>query len=143
LKKIDYQDNYRFITDSQFFKNELMSMPGLNTLTDQESNFDFLYNSLTNNNYSKFLRFSNNSNYKDYFYYNFLFLFSDKYSIPEIKKIAKFYGIEYTDEDYEAIYSEERESWLDYYAILTSEDDLDESELILDYVVEDEAGIEG
>lgn len=101
LKKIDYQDNYRFITDSQFFKNELMSMPGLNTLTDQESNFDFLYNSLTNNNYSKFLRFNKDSNYKDYFYYNFLFLFSNKYSIPEIKKIAKFYGIEYTDEDYE------------------------------------------
>lgn len=53
------------------------------------------------------------------------------------------YDPDYTDEDYEAIYNEEREAWLDYYAVLTSEDDLDESELILDYVVEDEAGTEG
>ena len=53
------------------------------------------------------------------------------------------YDPEYTDEDYEAIYNEEREAWLDYYAVLTSEDDLDESELILDYIVEDEAGTEG
>lgn len=48
------------------------------------------------------------------------------------------YDPDYTDEDYEAIYNEERESWLDYYAVLTSEDSLDESDLILDYIIEDE-----
>lgn len=53
------------------------------------------------------------------------------------------YDPDYTDEDYEAIYNEERESWLDYYAILTSEDSLGEEDLILDYIVEDEVDSEG
>lgn len=48
---------------------------------------------------------------------------------------------ELTDEDSQEIneiYLEQRESWLDYYAVPTEEDNIDQEELILDYVIEDD-----
>lgn len=48
-----------------------------------------------------------------------------------------------SDEDIEEIYQSEREDWLDYYVVLTSEDDIDKEELILDYIIEDEEHSEG
>lgn len=36
-------------------------------------------------------------------------------------------------------YLEERESWLDYRAILTEEDNIDKDDLILGYIVEDDS----
>ena len=36
-------------------------------------------------------------------------------------------------------YLEERESWLDYKAVLTEEDDIDKDDLILGYIVEDDS----
>lgn len=36
-------------------------------------------------------------------------------------------------------YLEERDSWLDYRAVLTEEDDIDEDDLILGYIVEDDS----
>ena len=49
---------------------------------------------------------------------------------------------ELDEEDLEIIdetYLEERESWLDYRAVLTEEDDIDEDNLILGYIVEDDS----
>lgn len=48
-----------------------------------------------------------------------------------------------SDEDIEEIYCSEREDWLEYYVVLTSEDDIDEEELILDYIIDDEEHSEG
>lgn len=36
-------------------------------------------------------------------------------------------------------YLEERESWLDYKAVLTEEDDIDKDDLILGYIVKDDS----
>ena len=36
-------------------------------------------------------------------------------------------------------YLEERESWFDYKAVLTEEDDIDKDDLILGYIVEDDS----
>lgn len=47
------------------------------------------------------------------------------------------------DEDDLAIidetYVDERESWIDYRAVLTEEDDIDKDDLILGYIVEDDS----
>lgn len=47
-----------------------------------------------------------------------------------------------TDENSEEIeeyYNEERESWLEYQAIPTEEDDIDQEDLIIGYVIEDDS----
>lgn len=44
----------------------------------------------------------------------------------------------------EEIYNQEREDWIDYYVVLTSEDDgIDKEDLILDYIIDDEEHSEG
>lgn len=49
---------------------------------------------------------------------------------------------ELTDEDSQEIeeyYNEARESWLEYYAVATDEDDIDQNDLIIGYIVEDDS----
>lgn len=99
-KRIDSQDRYQSPIDSFIFKDELMTLPGLNKLNNQAIGFDILYSHLSKDNFNKFLKFNKDCEYNKFFFYSFLFLFSDKYSISEVKQITKFYGIEYTEEDF-------------------------------------------
>lgn len=47
-------------------------------------------------------------------------------------------------EEIEEIYNQEREDWVDYYVVLTSEDtNVDPDEIVRDYVIEDSNGSEG
>lgn len=48
------------------------------------------------------------------------------------------------DETIDEIYNDERESWVDYYAVLTSEDDgICPDEIVRDYIIEDNVNSEG
>lgn len=41
------------------------------------------------------------------------------------------------DEAVQSIYEEDRESWIDHYAVPTEEDDIDPEDLVIGYIVED------
>lgn len=64
-----------------------------------------------------------------------------------INDYCEEYGInpedfEETDENYQEIedyFNEAREGWLDYYATPTDEDDIDQKDLIIGYIVEDDS----
>ena len=99
-KKIESQDNKKIIIDSNIFRSELMTIPGLNILDSQTNNFDILYTHLLNNNFNQFLKFNKNCEYNKFFFYSFLLLYSGNYSEQEIEQISKFYGINYSEEDY-------------------------------------------
>lgn len=50
--------------------------------------------------------------------------------------------LEDTDEEYleiEELYNETMEGWLAYHVVPTEEDDIDQEDLILDYVIEDDS----
>ncbi len=99
LKKADQTNNF-FITDGTLFKFDLYSIFGL--VKNVNINFDMLFNSLLiNNAYGHFLNdmSTNEKEYNELTKYSILFNFKDEYTVEEIKKIAKAFDIEYTEND--------------------------------------------